>query len=225
MPVLESVNIGAAMPNPHKPVDATGIDKRPQTEPVQVRDPGPKHTGLGSGLVGDFIGDTKHHGGSEQAVYAVAREDLDDWQGRLHRDLPNGFFGDNLTTRGLDVTNARIGERWRIGDMVELQVTSPRIPCSTFRGWVDERGWLKIFTKLARPGAYLRVVKPGQIKAGDTIEVVHRPDHDVTVSLVFRALTLERELLPDLLAAGADLPAEETEAGEQARAAQTTKPG
>jgi MOSC domain-containing protein YiiM len=136
------------------------------------RDPGPKHTGLGSGLVGDFIGDTKSHGGSEQAVDAFAREDLDDWQGRLHRDLPNGFFGDNLTIRGLDVTDARIGERWRIGDTVELQVTSPRIPCSTFRGWVGEVGWLKLFTQLARPGAYLSVVKPGEIKAGDKIEIV-----------------------------------------------------
>ncbi len=208
MAVLDSVNIGAPAPNPYKPVDSTGIDKRPQAGPVELRDPGPKGTGLGSGLVGDFVGDTEHHGGSEQAVYAFTREDLDAWQERLKRDLPNGFFGENLTTRGLDVNDARLGERWRIGDTVELVVTSPRIPCSTFRGWTGERGWLKTFTQVARPGAYLSIAVPGVIRGGDPIEIVHRPDHDVTVSLVYRATTTDRDLLPQLLAAGDDLPDE-----------------
>ena len=117
-----------------------------------VRDPGPKTTGRGSGLVGDFVGDTKHHGGSDQAAYAFSREDLDDWENRLDRQLPNGFFGENLTIRELDVNSARIGERWRVGDSVELIVTCPRIPCSNFRGWVGERQWLRIFTANAAQG-------------------------------------------------------------------------
>lgn len=202
---LDSLNLGSERPNPHRDAPTTGIDKRPVTGQVEVRDPGPKTIGLGSGLVGDFIGDGRHHGGAEQAVYAFAREDLDDWQTRLGRTLSNGFFGENLTTRGLDVNGARLGERWQIGDTVVLEVTCPRIPCSTFRGWVGERGWLKLFTEAARPGAYLRVVTAGTIGAGDPIEVVHRPAHDVTVSLTYRALTTSRELLPDLLAAGEDL--------------------
>lgn len=205
MALLDSVNVGVPKPNPYKETKATGIDKQPQTGPVQVRAPGPKTTGLGSGLVGDFIGDVKHHGGDEQAVYAFARENLDDWEIRLERPLPNGFFGENLTTTGLDVDEARMGERWRVGDEVVLEVTSPRIPCSTFRGWVGEKGWLKTFTEAARPGAYLKVLTPGTIRSGDEIEVIHRPDHDVTVSLVYRALTTERALLPRLLEAGDDL--------------------
>jgi MOSC domain-containing protein YiiM len=208
---LDSVNLGRPQENPYKETEATGIGKRPQSGPVDVRAPGPKVGGLGSGLVGDFIGDSRHHGGDGQAVYAFAREDLDRWEQRLDRDLPNGFFGENLTLRGLDVADARVGERWRIGDEVVLRVTSPRIPCSTFRGWVGEKGWLKKFTADARPGAYLAVVRPGKIRAGDTVEVVHRPEHQVTVSVVFRALTTERELLPSLLAAGPDLD-EETRA-------------
>ncbi|MEP6478724.1 MAG: MOSC domain-containing protein [Rhodoglobus sp.] len=168
---------------------------------VEVRAPGPKHGGLGSGIVGDFIGDGQNHGGDSQAVYAFGREDLDDWQVRLDRDLSNGFFGENLTTSGLDVNAARLGEVWRIGDRVELRVTGPRIPCSTFRGWVGESGWLKTFTKVARPGAYLAVATPGFIAAGDPVAVVDRPHHDITVSLVYRALTTERELLPRLLEA------------------------
>ena len=173
--------------------------------PVEVRAPGPKHGGLGSGLVGDFIGDGKHHGGDTQAVYAFQREDLDAWQERLGRDLPNGFFGENLTTTGIDVNDARVGEVWRIGETVELKVTSPRIPCATFRGWMGERGWARLFTEAARPGTYLSVLTPGFIAAGDPVEVLHRPDHEVTASLVFRATLKERDLLPELLAAGDDL--------------------
>lgn len=205
MAVLDSVNLARPEPNPFKPVPSTGIGKRPHTGPVEVRAPGARTTGLGSGLVGDFVGDTAHHGGDQQAVYAFAREDLDDWERRLGRALPNGFFGENLTTRELDVNAARLGERWRIGADVELVVTSPRIPCSTFRGRMGTRDWLKVFTQAARPGAYLRVAVPGTIAACDQIVVTHRPDHDVTVSLAYRAVTTERALLPRLLAAGDDL--------------------
>jgi MOSC domain-containing protein YiiM len=200
--ILESVNLGRPRPNPYKSEEATGIGKQPVVGEVQVRDPGPKTTGLGSGLVGDFIGDSRHHGGNDQAVYAFQREHLDRWAERLGRALPNGFFGENLTTSGLDISGARIGERWRIGPDLELEVTAPRIPCSTFRGWVGETGWVKMFAADARPGTYLRVISPGSIQAGDRIEVVRRPEHDVTVSLVFRAELTDRDLLPRLLAAG-----------------------
>ncbi len=205
MASLVSVNLGRPRPNPHKSVKATGIGKVPTDGAVQVRDPGPKLTGLGSGLVGDFIGDGKHHGGHDQAVYAFQREDLDRWAERLGRELPNGFFGENLTTRGIDVNEALLGERWRIGSDVELALTSPRIPCATFRGWVGEKGWLKLFAADARPGAYLKVIVPGEVRAGDEISVVHRPDHDVTIAMFFRASMDQPELLPRLLAAGDDL--------------------
>jgi MOSC domain-containing protein YiiM len=202
---LDSVNLGYPRPNPHKEVGWTGIGKQPTEGPVEVRAPGPKTTGLGSGLVGDFIGDRKHHGGDEQAVYAFQREDLDEWERRLGRALPNGFFGENLTTVGLEVNSARMGERWRVGSEVVLQVTTPRIPCATFRGWMGEKGWARTFTTAGRPGAYLSVITPGVIRAGDPIEVIHRPNHDVTISLAFRAATTERALLPRLLEAGDDL--------------------
>ncbi|HEX5384603.1 MAG TPA: MOSC domain-containing protein [Propionibacteriaceae bacterium] len=215
MAKVDSVNLGRPRPNPHKEVGWTGIGKQPTDGPVEVRAPGPKSTGQGSGLVGDFIGDGKHHGGDDQAVYAFQREDLDEWERRLRRDLPNGFFGENLTTIGLDINNARIGERWRIGDEVVLQVTAPRIPCATFRGWMGEKGWAKIFTAAGRPGAYLKVITPGAIRAGDPIEVISRPDHDVTVTLLFKATTTERELLPRLLAAEAYLDQETIEMARQ----------
>ncbi|MFK4144328.1 MOSC domain-containing protein [Streptomyces sp. NPDC004065] len=204
---LLSVNLGRplAVPYTDQPQGVTGIDKRPADGPVRVAAPGPKGTG-GSGLAGDAVCERRHHGGNDQAVYAVAREDLDDWERELGRTLRNGAFGENLTTEGLDISGARIGERWRIGSgtgsPVLLEVTSGRIPCRTFQGHLGERGWVKRFTRKGAPGAYLRVLEPGEIRAGDPVEIVHRPDHDVTVALQFRAVTTDRSLLPRLLAAG-----------------------
>jgi len=201
MPLLLSVNVGRA--RPQEDAGVTGIDKRPVAGPVAVRAPGPKNGGLGGGLVGDAVCDRRHHGGDDQAVYAYAREDLDVWADDLGRTLSGGSFGENLTTSGLDITQARIGERWQVGTQVVLEVAVPRIPCATFAGWLGERGWVKRFTRRAVPGAYLRVIQPGPVRAGDEVNVVHRPDHNVTIGLVFRALTLEPDLLPRLLAAGA----------------------
>jgi MOSC domain-containing protein YiiM len=207
MSVVVSVNIGVPRENPWKTSGVTGIDKRPVTGPVAVRAPGPKGTGA-VGLAGDRVYDIEHHGGDDQAVYAYAREGLDRWAARLGKPLADGVFGENLTTLGVDVDAALIGERWRIGADVLLEVSCPRIPCGTFQGWMAERGWIKTFTAAAEPGAYLRVLEPGEISAGDVITVESRPSHDVSVALAFRALTTEPDLLPRLVVAEA-LPEED----------------
>jgi MOSC domain-containing protein YiiM len=206
MATVVSVNLGRAQPTEHSDIGVTGIDKQPVTGPIEVRAPGSKRDGLGSGLIGDAICDRRHHGGDDQAVYAYAREDLDTWAAALDRPLGNGCFGENLTTAQLDVTAALIGERWRIGDALVLEVSCPRIPCRTFAGWLAEHGWIRRFTRAVQPGAYLRVVEPGPVTRGDAVEVVDRPAHDVTIGVVFRALTREPLLLESVLAAGA-LPA------------------
>ncbi|MEU8601950.1 MOSC domain-containing protein [Streptomyces sp. NB004] len=200
---LLSVNLGRAKSVPYTdhPRGVTGIDKRPADGPVRVAAPGPKGVGA-SGLAGDAVCDTRHHGGDDQAVYAMAREDLDAWEHELGRPLAHGSFGENLTTTGLDVSGALIGERWRVGPDLLLEVTSGRIPCRTFQGHMGEERWMKRFMEKAAPGAYFRVVEPGEIRAGDAVRIVHRPEHDVTVALQFRAVTTRRELLPRLLAAG-----------------------
>ena len=160
-----SVNLAVVRPNPYKDDRTTGIDKRPTDDSVHVRAPGTKQDGLGSGLVGDSISDRRAHGGDDQAVYAYAREDLDHWAALLGREVAGGLFGENLTTLGLDVNGAQVGERWKVGADLVLQVTDPRIPCSTFRGIIGEQGWLTTFTAAAIPGAYLRVVTPGDVRA------------------------------------------------------------
>ncbi|MFH8346008.1 MOSC domain-containing protein [Streptomyces sp. NPDC018045] len=202
---LLSVNVGRPRPMEYRgATGSTGIGKQPVDGPVAVSAPGPKGV-AGSGLAGDAVVNLQHHGGDDQAVYAYAREDLDTWEKELGRELPAGMFGENLTTLGLDVTHALLGERWRVGPRLLLEVTSARIPCMSFQGRLGEPGWIKRFTQAGVPGAYLRVVEPGEIRAGDTITVEHRPDHDVTIALTFRAMTTERALLPRLLESGAAL--------------------
>jgi MOSC domain-containing protein YiiM len=205
-----SVNLARVRTNPDPGAQSklTGIDKVAATEAVMVRAPGPMRGGVGSGLVGDTIGNHKVHGGDDQAVYTYAREDLDAWETQLQRTLTDGTFGENLTTSGIDVTGARIGERWRIGtDGLVLEVSAPRIPCRTFAAFLNVNHWIKTFAQAGKPGAYLRVISPGAVRAGDPITIDYRPDHDVTIGLVFSALMSQPELLPRLLVADA-LPAE-----------------
>lgn len=194
-PRLATVNVGPSRDGDWAGrLRRTAIDKRPVAGPVGVR---------ALGVDGDEIVDTKFHGGSYKAVYAFAREDLDDWGEQLGDRLPSGFFGENLTTAGIDVNEALVGERWRIGTTL-LEVVDVRIPCRVFANWVDRRGldatgWIKRFSAVGRPGPYLRVLEEGTVEAGDEIVVAHRPAHDVTVTTMFRALTTDRAVLPRVL--------------------------
>ncbi|MER7335587.1 MULTISPECIES: MOSC domain-containing protein [unclassified Micromonospora] len=167
----------------------TGIDKRPVDGPVLLR---------ADGVAGDFIGERAHHGGPDQAVYAYAEEDAGWWGTELGRAIRPGGFGENLTTYAVDVTGAVIGEQWAIGSAL-LQVTKPRTPCTTFAGFWGVPDLIKRFTVRATPGAYLRVLRDGEVGAGDPVEVVDRPAHGVTIGEVFRAMNLEPDLLPRLL--------------------------
>lgn len=204
MGTVLTVNSAQSHVGPGVSAPTTGIDKRPIDGAVAVRAPGPRRGGLGSGLVGDVIGNSKFHGGDDQAVYAYAREDLDAWEAELNRELANGMFGENVTTSGVDVTTAVIGERWRIGsEGLLLEVTSPRTPCKTFEAKLGIDGWIKTFTHGGTPGAYLRVLEPGTLRGGDAIEVVDRPDHGVTIGVVYRAMMLEPKMMPDILIADA----------------------
>ena len=193
MAQVVSVNVGTPQAQSWAGIGRTSIDKQPVTGPVQVDR---------RGLAGDQVSDTVHHGGVDQAVYAFAREDLDHWAGELGREVRDGQFGENLTTLGLDVNEAEIGERWAIGSCL-LEVWSVRIPCNDFKNWqrvngFDDRAWVKRFAAVGRPGPYLRVLQPGELRAGDELRVVHQPGHGVTVSTMFKALTTDHHLLPEL---------------------------
>ena len=196
--IVESVNVGTP-----RPVEVNGgavltsIWKHPVASPVAVRC---------VNLDGDEQADRTVHGGPDKAVYAYAREDIQWWEEELGRALGEAPFGENLTISGLPVSEAVIGEKWAIGTAV-LQVAQPRLPCFKLGLRMGDPQFLKRFTAAQRPGAYLRILREGDIAAGEPIEVTGRPAHGVTSALVSRALLGERWLLETALAAE-ELPAE-----------------
>jgi MOSC domain-containing protein YiiM len=191
-----SVNVGRPAPlSTGKRVVQSAIGKVPVAGPVAVR---------GVNLEGDDQADRSVHGGPDQAVYAYASEDAAWWGEQLGRELPAGTFGENLTIEGIDVSGARIGERWRIGT-VELRVTGPRIPCFKLEARIGERGFQKQFLHAGRCGAYFAILQEGELQAGDAVEIVHRPAHDVTPRLVVETMWLDRSRVHEVEPARADM--------------------
>lgn len=201
-----SVNLGPAAPFQAGRATRSAIVKTPVVGPVAVR---------GVNLDGDDQADRKNHGGVDQAVYAYARESYAWWENELARELPPGLFGENLTVEGIDVDGAVIGEHWRIGSVV-LEVSCPRIPCLKLAKRMGEPGFVKRFAAARRPGAYLRIATEGILQVGDTVDVVSRPAHGVTIALFNEALLFDDTLAPRLLAAP-ELP-DETRIWAEARA-------
>jgi len=154
----------------------TAIDKRPVTGAVVVGE---------LGLDGDTQCDTRNHGGPDKALYAYASEDAAWWAEALDREINPGLFGENLTTCGIDVNGAVIGERWCIGngdDAVVVEVRMPRTPCNNLSARVGIHRFHHRFGATGRVGAYLKVISPGKVSAGDVLRVEHRPDHGVTIA-------------------------------------------
>lgn len=163
-------------------VGVTAIDKRPVDAAVKV---GPY------GLYGDVQADREHHGGPEKALYALDQAEADYWAAELGEAVAPGRFGENLRISGLRVDDAEIGERWHVGETLEVEVSGPRTPCATFGRWLGQDRWVRRFTEHGRTGVYLRVLTPGSVRAGDGVTVVFRPGHGVTASGWFTKQALD----------------------------------
>jgi MOSC domain-containing protein YiiM len=184
------------LPLPNRRPNRSGIDKKPVSGRVGVQL---------LGLDGDVQVNRRHHGGEGQAVYAYAQEDAEHWIAELDRELPPGRFGENLRTSGLDLRNAVLGERWRIGTAL-FEVTAWRTPCANFARFWGVPDLVKRFAAHGATGAYLRVLETGDIGAGDAVEVLSRPDHGITVERGFRIVMTEKSRLPELAPALEFLP-------------------
>ena len=193
-----SVNVGRTRTVRHgERTVRTAIWKDPVEGRVAARD---------DRLEGDRQSDGRYHGGYHKAVYAYAREDYAWWEEKLGRELPPGIFGENLTTEGIDVSGACPGERWRVGTAV-LEVSEPRLPCFKLGIRMEDPRFVKQFGGAGRPGAYLRIVEPGDLAAGDPVRVLARPGHGVTVAQMMDArLRRDAARLARLAPAAPDLP-------------------
>lgn len=166
----------------------TGIDKRSVTGAIEFKN---------NGVIGDRVIDANVHGGYEQAVYAYAREDAQWWEREINEEISAGRFGENLTTEGIDVNAALVGEQWKIGSVI-LEVSQPRIPCRVFAGFWKRATLIKDFTQAGRPGTYLRIIQEGTAQAGDVIEVIFKPDHTISISDLFAAKSGERSKINEI---------------------------
>jgi MOSC domain-containing protein YiiM len=188
---LLSVNVGLPRGFEYngRPAESA-IWKRPVEGRVRAR---------GVNLEGDGQADRSVHGGVDKAVYAYAIEDYRWWEEELGRELEYGQFGENLTTEGLDLTSALVGEQWEVGGAV-LEVSEARMPCWKLGHRMDDKRFPKRFLAAGRPGAYLRILGEGELGAGDDIRVVHRPEHDLTMGDLSRIYAGDREEAGRLLA-------------------------
>jgi MOSC domain-containing protein YiiM len=178
-----SVNVGGVREFEHRGRPArSAIWKVPVPGRIAAR---------GVNLDGDRQADRQSHGGPDKAVYADAVEDERWWEREIELPLSYGVFGENLTTEGIEVNDALVGERWRIGSAV-FEISEPRIPCWRLGVRMNDETFPRRFSKAMRPGSYLRIVAEGEVGAGDGISVVHRPDHGLTVRDVFRIYTRDR---------------------------------
>ncbi|HSB78648.1 MAG TPA: MOSC domain-containing protein [Candidatus Methylomirabilis sp.] len=185
-----SVNVGSVREFEYNGRPArSAIWKSPVAGRVAVR---------GVNLDGDDQADREVHGGPDKAVYAYAVEDIRWWEQVLGRSLQYAEFGENLTTEGIDVNGALVGERWEIGSTL-LEVSEPRVPCWRLGVRMQDKLFPRRFTEALRPGAYLRILVAGDVGAGDEIRVVERPDHDLTVRDVLRIYARDREEVGRLL--------------------------
>lgn len=171
-----SINVGA-----RRRLQKSGFDR----ETGICKEPVPGAQVGAQGLEGDVIVDTKHHGGPDQAVYLYRREDYDWWSAELGRRLEPGTFGENLTVAGLPEPGLAIGSRLRF-ETVVLEVTAPRIPCSTLAARMNDVGFVKRFLQAARPGIYFRVLTPGRLEVGERFTVEPHPGLQVTTVEMFR---------------------------------------
>ena len=195
---VEAVCVSGAdlLPLPDNRPNRSGIDKRPVAGRVVVHE---------LGLDGDVQVNKKHHGGEGQAVYAYAQEDADFWIAELGRELPPGRFGENLRTSGVDLRNAVLGERWRVGTAL-FEVTAWRTPCANFARFWGIPDLVRRFAAHGATGAYLRVLETGDVGTGDAVEIVSRPDHGITVETGFRIVMTQKARLPELAPAVQYLP-------------------
>lgn len=168
----------------------SGIDKRSVSGPVRLAD---------NSVGGDFVGDSKDHGGYDKAVYSYAREDAEWWENELGMSIASGRFGENLSTLGVDVSGAVIGELWHIGSAI-LEVAQPRTPCRVFAGFWERPNLIKEFTDAGRPGAYLRILQEGKVSTGDAIKIAYRPSHGISVGKMFTARGEDRFAIFEFLA-------------------------
>jgi MOSC domain-containing protein YiiM len=153
----------------------SAIHRQPAAAPVMLGE---------RGHAGDRVADRKHHGSPDQAVCAHPLEHYAFWNAEYDTDLFGpAVLGENWTLSDANEANTFVGDVYRVGAAV-VQVSAPRVPCWKQERKVQLSGFLRRANETQRTGWYLRVLTPGEVRAGDELVLLSRPERSYTVAQV-----------------------------------------
>jgi MOSC domain-containing protein YiiM len=183
---LLSVNVSLPKEVPHERKTVfTSIYKEPVDGRVMLRT---------MNLDGDGQADLENHGGVYQAAYVYSVENYDHWWRELGRYYLFGQFGENFTVEGMAEDDIYIGDVFGVGDAL-VEVTQPRTPCFKLGIKMGMPKFPKMFLSSGRVGFYLRVLREGEVGAGDAFERIEECPERVSVREMSRLLFFEPENL------------------------------
>lgn len=138
-------------------------------------------------IEGDGQADLENHGGVDKALYTYSLDHIPAWMDEIgYGDGLESPFGENLSIRGQTEDDARIGDRWRWGEVV-LEICQPRWPCFKLGLRSGHRDLPARLIASERSGWYARVISTGQAPTTGSLELVHREPDAPTVREAFRA--------------------------------------
>ncbi|PTM03733.1 MAG: MOSC domain-containing protein [Bacteroidetes bacterium] len=157
----------------------TGIFKKPTNEAIYLDKEEVK---------GDEISNRQVHGGEFKACYLFSADHYPHWE-QLYPNLDwhYGMLGENLTVEGLDETQLHVGDIYKVGSAL-IQITQPREPCTTFAVKMGTVDIMEQFIAHGRPGTYVRVLNPGNVTVGDTIELVEKAKNSISIADFFKII-------------------------------------
>ena len=180
MAVIESIQIGKIV-SEGDPASRDVISRQWTSAFRKTRVDGEVTVGA-LGIIGDQVADTVNHGGTHKAVLCYAAVHYPNWKlDHPELDFGPGGFGENLTLGDLTETGVCIGDRWR-SSQCEFEVSQPRQPC-----WKIARRWqTKSLTKevaqTGRTGWYVRVIVGGNLREGESLQLIRRPNPSWSVA-------------------------------------------
>jgi MOSC domain-containing protein YiiM len=172
-----SVNVGtpAPMAGENKQV-ISAINKQPAKLPIFLSY---------ENLSGDAQADTVRHGGKDKAVCVYCYDHYSHWEKVLNRPLAYGAFGENLTVAGVLEEEIRVGDTFQLGEAL-VQVSQPRKPCHKL---ARKHAVADLVVQIQAKGAtgfYLRVLRPGWVRLGDSLQLVERDPAGMTIAAANR---------------------------------------
>jgi len=171
--LIESLNIGFPQKETfYGKTFHTGIRKRPVSGPLYLKK---------LGFDGDGVADLKNHGGQDKAVCVYSLDHYPYWEEILGTKLNPPAFGENLSVSRLKEDDVCLGDTFQLGTAV-VQISQPRQPCKKLTALYGRNDLVKLVVNSGYTGFYLRVLKVGRVEAGNTLVLLKKEYHQISVA-------------------------------------------